>query len=188
MPVPIQGAGCITVATKVPAGASAHGASPVALMPGDVTVDATSPSGATVDYTTATVTDLVDPSPAVACTPASGSLFAVGTTTVTCTATDTAGNTSAPLSFSVTVLSAAEQVDSLLTLVGDLELPRPRLSTSLQRTLMVALNPDASTASACRALDVFIRQVERRPWLYDDATSSQLIADAEAAKRAMGCN
>ena len=41
--------------------------------------------------------------PRVACNPASGSVFAIGTTTVNCTATDASGNSSA-CSFAVTVL------------------------------------------------------------------------------------
>lgn len=45
------------------------------------------------------------------CTPASGAPFPVGTTTVTCTATDTSGNT-ASCSFTVTVFSACVQDDS----------------------------------------------------------------------------
>lgn len=45
------------------------------------------------------------------CTPASGSPFPVGTTTVTCTATDNSGNT-ATCSFTVTVFSGCVQDDS----------------------------------------------------------------------------
>ena len=48
---------------------------------------------ATVTYDDATATDLVDGAVAASCTPASGTTFALGTTTVTCTATDKAGNT-----------------------------------------------------------------------------------------------
>ncbi|MFI6648118.1 VWA domain-containing protein [Streptomyces sp. NPDC050529] len=48
--------------------------------------------GARITYT-ATATDAQDGELPVTCTPASGSLFPVGTTTVTCSATDTAGNT-----------------------------------------------------------------------------------------------
>jgi hypothetical protein len=48
---------------------------------------------ATVTYANATATDLVDGAVAASCTPASGTKFALGTTTVTCTATDNAGNT-----------------------------------------------------------------------------------------------
>jgi hypothetical protein len=51
---------------------------------------------------TAIATDAVDGVVPVACTPASGGTFALGTTPVTCTATDTAGNT-ATGSFKVTV-------------------------------------------------------------------------------------
>ena len=40
------------------------------------------PNGTTVTYT-ATVSDTVDPSPSLDCVPPSGSLFAVGATTVT---------------------------------------------------------------------------------------------------------
>ena len=49
-----------------------------------------------------TATDAVDPAPSVVCTPASGSTFAIGTTPVTCTATDASDN-SASASFTVTV-------------------------------------------------------------------------------------
>jgi len=66
------------------------------------TVWATSNSGATVTYT-ATATDTVDPNPGFTCTPASGSLFPIGTTTVNCTTRDAAGNTSTG-SFTVTVV------------------------------------------------------------------------------------
>ena len=41
---------------------------------------------------TPTVLDVVDPSPTLVCTPASGATFALGATPVTCTATDAAGN------------------------------------------------------------------------------------------------
>ncbi|MDX2678039.1 HYR domain-containing protein [Streptomyces sp. NY05-11A] len=58
----------------------------------DRTVPATGPAGAVIEYT-ATATDLVDGPVAVTCTPPSGSTFPVGKTTVTCTATDAAGNT-----------------------------------------------------------------------------------------------
>ncbi len=53
---------------------------------------ADSAAGATLTYE-ATATDALDAAPTVACTPASGTQFAVGNTTVTCNATDAAGNT-----------------------------------------------------------------------------------------------
>ena len=67
----------------------------------DQVLEATSASGANGTFSV-TATDLVTPAPAVVCTPSSGSTFAIGTTTVSCTATDAAGN-SASGSFTVTV-------------------------------------------------------------------------------------
>lgn len=74
---------------------------PTLTLPADITAEATSPSGAVVTFT-ATATDLVDGSVAVTCSPASGSTFALGTTTVQCSATDLHSNT-ATGSFKVTV-------------------------------------------------------------------------------------
>ena len=64
---------------------------PVLNVPADKVVEATGATGAVVSFTVS-ATDDVDPSPTVACTPASGSVFPLGSTTVNCTATDTAGN------------------------------------------------------------------------------------------------
>ncbi|MFB6942851.1 HYR domain-containing protein [Streptomyces sp. NPDC060286] len=58
----------------------------------DLTVRAKDKNGARVTYT-ATAQDTTDGTLPVTCTPAPGSLFPVGRTTVTCSATDSAGNT-----------------------------------------------------------------------------------------------
>lgn len=68
---------------------------------GGITEEATSTNGATVNYT-ATATDDVDGDVSVTCDPASDSTFAIGITTVNCSATDAADNTAAG-SFTVTV-------------------------------------------------------------------------------------
>ncbi|WP_457784930.1 HYR domain-containing protein [Streptomyces griseus] len=60
----------------------------------DRTARAPDDAGARISYT-ATATDPQDGELPVTCAPPSGSLFPVGTTTVTCTATDSAGNTGA---------------------------------------------------------------------------------------------
>lgn len=76
-------------------------------VPGNISVAATGPSGAVVTYTPPTATDEGGgtPSATVMCSPASGSTFPIGTTTVTCTATD-GDDTNSPVtaSFTVTVL------------------------------------------------------------------------------------
>ncbi len=81
---------------------------PAVTVPANQTVEATGPVGATVTYT-ATATDLVDGTIAVVCLPASGSTFAIGETTVSCSATDAAGNTGTG-SFTVTVVDTTAPV------------------------------------------------------------------------------
>ncbi|MEK7676755.1 MAG: choice-of-anchor D domain-containing protein, partial [Verrucomicrobiota bacterium] len=74
---------------------------PVVTCPGNITVDAApGQCSATVTFA-ATVTDNC-PGATVVCSPASGSVFQKGTTTVTCTGTDASGNVST-CSFTVTV-------------------------------------------------------------------------------------
>lgn len=70
--------------------------------PDDMTVTATDDEGAIVTYEDPTATDAVDEEVEVSCEPPSGSTFAIGTTEVTCSATDDAGNTE-ETTFSVTV-------------------------------------------------------------------------------------
>src|SRR5204862_732596 len=65
---------------------------PVITVPANITAEATASSGAVVTFTTS-ATDLVSGSVTTTNTPASGSTFALGTTTVTTTATDAAGST-----------------------------------------------------------------------------------------------
>jgi hypothetical protein len=60
-------------------------------MPGDVSLT-TSASAATLTYTPPTATDIVDASPSVLCSTASGDTIPIGDTMVTCTAGDASGN------------------------------------------------------------------------------------------------
>src|SRR6185436_3938952 len=64
---------------------------PALTLPANVAVDATGLNGAVVRFT-ATALDGVDGIVAVRCEPASGSSFPVGTTPVSCSAIDRAGN------------------------------------------------------------------------------------------------
>jgi hypothetical protein len=82
-------------------------------LPGDMTVMAGDSSGAVVSYD-ASAEDAIDPNPTLSCTPPSGSTFAIGTTTVTCVATDASGN-QANGSFSVTVLAPWDMTLTLAT-------------------------------------------------------------------------
>ncbi|MRS04606.1 HYR domain-containing protein, partial [bacterium] len=70
----------------------------------DVTVEATGPGGALVTYTPPTTADLVDGPGTATCVPDSGSQFALGKTTVSCSAIDKAGNVSTPTAFDIYVV------------------------------------------------------------------------------------
>lgn len=78
---------------------------PALTLPADITVEATGPGGAIVNFVTS-ASDIVDVTDPVICTPQSGSLFPVGigstTTPVNCSSTDLHGNTGIG-SFNVTV-------------------------------------------------------------------------------------
>ncbi len=74
---------------------------PALTLPADQRLDATSVNGAPATYT-GSAQDAVSGTLPVTCNPASGSTFAIGTTSVNCSATDAAGNT-ATGSFSIKV-------------------------------------------------------------------------------------
>jgi Bacterial Ig-like domain/HYR domain/FG-GAP-like repeat len=71
-------------------------------LPADITVQATGPAGAQVSWQAPTATDESPANPQVSCDADSGHTFAIGTTTVNCSATDAAGNVASG-SFHVTV-------------------------------------------------------------------------------------
>jgi hypothetical protein len=77
-------------------------------VPANRVVEANGPSGSIVNYATPTATDAVDgPIAVVICSPVSGSMFPLGTTAVTCSATDSHGNTGTA-SFSVNVVDTTK--------------------------------------------------------------------------------
>jgi hypothetical protein len=78
-------------------------------LPGPLSTEATGSSGAAVSYVVS-AKDNMDPAPRIVCDHASGSTFPLGTTTVSCTATDSSGNTSAPARFTVSVLDTTKPV------------------------------------------------------------------------------
>jgi probable HAF family extracellular repeat protein len=156
---------------------------PEITVPDDVTVDATSPDGAVVEFT-ATATDDVDGDVPVECTPASGSTFAIGDTTVECTATDAAGN-SATASFTVHVKGASEQLDDLAEAVMGVG-PGTSLADKVQAA-QTALT-DGDDTGACEILNAFTNQVEAQSGKgIDTTTADDLIADATRIRAVLGC-
>ncbi len=69
----------------------------------DITAEAAGPAGVVVGYTSPTTIDNVDGQGTASCLPGPGTLFALGSTRVTCTATDAHGNAATPTTFTVIV-------------------------------------------------------------------------------------
>lgn len=160
---------------------------PTLTLPGTIVVDATSTSGAVVDYTVSAVDD-IDENPTVNCQPAPGSTFPGGTTTVTCSAIDDAGNQSEG-SFSVTVLDAEQQLDELQHLIASFDLERGTQNSlsaklgAVDRALAVG-----NTHTACNELNAFSNSVNAQAG--KTLTTDQafvLLEDVARVKAAAGC-
>ena len=139
---------------------------PVVVVPLSVTAAAVDHNGAPVSYI-ATATDIVDGAIVPACFPASGSTFALGMTTVTCSATDHAGN-SASQKFSVDV---TDQTPPVISSLADLQLeatgalttvswPAPTATDNVDGSVLVVCTPASgsqfavgSTTVQCSATD-----------------------------------
>ena len=150
--------------------------------PPAVTADATSPSGATVTYPLPAASDPDDATPpAVACIPASGSVFPIGTTTVTCTATDRDDlNGPVQATFTVTVVGAAAQLAALQQAVAGFGFENiPGLLAGIAAQQLAAGHP----ALACQTLNEFISDVRQQ---VPASTAAPLIAAAERIQAVLG--
>jgi HYR domain len=156
---------------------------PTLTLPANKVVDATGPRGAAVSYTVA-ATDTVDASPAVICSPPSGSVFAIGTTTVRCTATDASGN-AATATFTVHVEGAAEQLADLAAAVKGVG-PGKSLAATVEiaQWLLVHGQPRL-TCLTLTTFDLEVRAQSGKKIPAPQATA--LIADANRIKSVLGC-
>ena len=153
---------------------------PVLLVPNDITVNATSPSGAVVKYSV-TASDNVGVVSLV-CEPGSGSVFGVGYKEINCVARDAAGN-SASGEFGVKVLSAHEQILNLVDYIGSLNL-RNGAANPLVNQLNAA---DGPGAQACKKLDDFIHMVAVKDGSLTSAQSSYMVNEARRIQSVLGC-
>ena len=155
---------------------------PVLSVPDDVTVNATSPDGATVAFS-ATATDDSTVT-AVSCSPESGSTFAVGTTSVTCTATDDDGATTTA-SFPVTVRGAGEQLDDLLRAVDGVG---PGMSLPAKVRGAVGALAAGDVPGACDQLHAFGNEVHAQMGKSIPSNlAAGLSSDASRIRTVLGC-
>ena len=154
----------------------------------DISVDATSRAGAAVTFATATSDNVGVVT--VSCTRLSGSVFPAGSTPVTCTAFDAAGNRASD-SFVVTVRGAAEQIAAVIGAVENLELSggvvNPMLN-QLRHALDDVQDVDGPDAS-CKKIEDFVRMLtsvktsSKLTW----TQVSDILVDIRRIQTVLGC-
>lgn len=156
---------------------------PVVTVPPDITVNAQSPAGATVTYVV-TAVDSQGIVTSIDCAPPPG-LFPIGTTTVSCTATDNRGNTSAPSTFRVIVKGAAEQLADLLARVQGVG---PGLSFGAKVRAAITALENGNVATACSSLSAFLGEIAAQSGKsITAAEAAALTATVQQIQAVMGC-
>jgi uncharacterized repeat protein (TIGR01451 family) len=166
---------------------------PVISCPANITLEPTCPSGAIATYTTPTATDNCGVQSVVrnAGSLASGSVFPIGTSTVTYTATDIHGNTSS-CSFTVTVKTAAAVVQDLITRTQAIQ---PPLTGQQSQGLVSKLNQaltyinNGNYTPACGKLSDYVTQVQNyiNNGTLTSAQGQPLINSANKVRNTIGC-
>ena len=165
---------------------------PVITVPATVTVQATSSSGAFVTYV-ASAHDLVDGNVTPTCTPPSGSLFGLGSTKVTCTASDKAGNQSSK-QFDVVVggpvESALGQLQDLVAYVGGLPSSTTKMALAIQSQAAVAAYENHNIGRLCMDLLGVVRtaRLERSYGQLASTDVTNVVAAATNVEAVIGCS
>jgi hypothetical protein len=164
---------------------------PVLICPGNQVANATTPSGAMVSYPAAKASDNCDSmSVTFHYSQNSGTLFAIGDTTVTVTAADPSGNAASPCAFNVHVKGALEQINDLITKVNSLTAVNAATRNALVVKLQAALSAAKSgrTATACECMTDFINlaKAQKDKKLVPATVADDLIADATRIKAVLG--
>jgi uncharacterized repeat protein (TIGR01451 family) len=146
-------------------------------VPTPIVAEATSAAGAGVGYALPTALDDRDGAVAVACAPASGSSFPLGTTTVVCGATDAAGNTSNG-SFTVTVQD---------TTPPTLACPASQTAGATSASGAVVSYPPASVSDAVDAAPV-VTYSQASGTLFPIGTTTVIVTARDAAGNSSTCS
>jgi hypothetical protein len=120
---------------------------PTLPQPGNLTASSPTTAGIAVSWPDVTGTDIVDGSITANCSPASGTVFLPGPTTVTCTATDNHGN-SAQVQFTVTVTFADTEPPSL-TVPADISVNTSGTSAVVTYSVSASDNSGNPPAVSC---------------------------------------
>ena len=145
----------------------------------------------TVSYQTPLAIDNCPGVNSVTCNPSSGSSFPLGTTTVTCSVTDAAGNP-ASCSFPVIVLTPLQALEALIDKVAALSPPLDKeqvynLTTILEEAIIEL--EKVTPIPVCNQLATFINEVQAiiQGGTLSPAQGQMLIDLAAQTRQALGC-
>ncbi len=162
---------------------------PVISCPASITLEPTCPSGAIATYSTPTATDnCAVQSVTRTAGLASGSVFPVGTTTVTHTATDIYGNQSS-CSFTVTVLTPQAVIQNLINSVNASSLTGTQKNGLLAKLNAALTAINGGGGNACAKLSDFVSNVGTLI-SHGDLTAAQgnaWISSANHVRNYLGC-
>ena len=160
---------------------------PALMVPVPLVVNAVAPTGVQVAYV-ATATDRVSGEITPGCTPPSDSTFSIGDTSVTCNATDSAGNTGTAI-FSVHVKGADEQLVDLRGLVDGMN-----VDATLETRLFAQVDDTRKqlslgrTNAVCGGLADFTATAAKDSGKRLSAEQAdRLVADATRIRAVVGC-
>jgi hypothetical protein len=155
---------------------------PSLTVPLNVTVSATSPNGAVVNYQLFATDNVAVTS--VSCTKASGATFPIGPTSVRCTAADAAGNSTVG-TFDVMVYDAPTQMQNLLKYVRGLGMQEGTTNPLVNQLL--AAYDDASYDHGCKKMNDFINMVGKKDSGIPPGSASYMTSQAIQICTVMAC-
>jgi hypothetical protein len=157
---------------------------PSLTVPLNVTIPATSPSGAVVNYQLNASDNVAVTS--LTCTKASGATFPIGTNSVTCTAADAAGNSTSG-SFDVTVYDAPTEMHNLIQYVLSLGMPNGT-TNPLVNQLEAALGSSVGDNHvACVKMNDFIGMVSKKGRDIPSGSSGYMTSQAAQIMVVLSC-
>jgi uncharacterized repeat protein (TIGR01451 family) len=163
---------------------------PVISCPSSQTLEPTCPSGAKATWIEPVGTDNCPGAVTTRTGPAPGSVFPIGTTTVTYTVNDAHGH-SASCSFTVTVKTASQTLQDMKTYINGLSSLTGTQKQGLNAKLDAALSAIANgqTNVACNKLNDFISQVQAyiNNGTLTSAQGQPLIDSAKNVRNTIGC-
>jgi hypothetical protein len=163
---------------------------PIISCPANITIEPTCPTGAIATYATPTATDNcgVQSVNRNAGSLASGSVFPIGTSTVTHTATDIYGNTSS-CSFTVTVLTPKAVIQNLINSVNASSLTGTQKNGLLAKLNAALTAINGGGGNACAKLSDFVNSVQTLI-SHGDISAAQgnaWISSANHVRNTIGC-